>query len=55
MADYKILDALREIALMLDKCAEDVPYELSAQDGLYFRIEDAAQEARALMKELEKK
>ncbi|SHI01585.1 hypothetical protein SAMN02745823_01915 [Sporobacter termitidis DSM 10068] len=53
MENNSIAAALREIALMLDRCADDVPYELSAQDNLYFRMVDAAKEARALIKDMQ--
>ncbi len=51
MADSKIIGVLNEIALALEKCADDVPYELSAKDNLYFRMTDMAKEARDLAKE----
>jgi len=51
MADTKITGALNEIALTLEKCADEVPYELSAKENLYFRMMDMAKEARELAKE----
>lgn len=51
MADGRIAGVLNDIALTLEKCADDVPYELSAQDRLYFRMTDMAKEARELAKE----
>jgi hypothetical protein len=47
----KIIESLDRIALLLDQCADDVPYELSAKESLYFRMVDAAAEARELLKE----
>lgn len=52
MADKRLIDALNETALALDKCADDVPYELSAKNDLYFRMVELSKEARALAKEL---
>ncbi len=51
MGDGRIVGVLNEIALLLEKCADEVPYELSAKDGLYFRMMDMAKEARELAKE----
>jgi hypothetical protein len=51
MADSKIVGVLNEIALALEKCADEVPYELSAKDRLYSRMMDLAKEARELAKE----
>ena len=52
MAEDQIFGVLSDIALTLDKCADDVPYELSAKENLYFRMVDMAKEARALMKDI---
>ncbi len=54
MTDDKIADTLKEIAATLDKCADDVPYELSAKENIYFRMTALAEEARALAAELKK-
>ena len=53
MEQNKIILALRQTALILDKCADDVPYELSAKKELYFRMVDAAKEAREIAKDLQ--
>ncbi len=53
MPNNEMIALLRDIALTLDKCSDDVPYELSAKDNLYFRMVDIAKEARALVKELQ--
>ena len=53
MANDTMLASLRDIVLTLDKCADDVPYELSAKDNLYFRMVDLAKEARALITEMQ--
>lgn len=53
MRNDKVIDSLRQTAQMLDKCADDVPYELSAKSELYFRMIDAAKQARGLIKELQ--
>ena len=52
MDNSKITAALGELALLLDKCADDVPYELSAKNNLYFRMVDLSKEAKDLMKEM---
>ena len=53
MSNDPITAALRDIAMTLDACADDVPYELSAKDNLYFRMVDLAKQARALAKEVQ--
>jgi hypothetical protein len=54
MEKNKIVALLGQIALELEQCSDDVPYELSAKDNLYFRMVDAAKEARAIMRDLQK-
>lgn len=53
MEKDKVIAQLREISLMLDKCADDVPYELSAKEDLYFRMVEMAKEAEVLIKEMQ--
>jgi hypothetical protein len=48
-SDIKTL--LTHISGKLDQCAEDIPGEISVRSNLYFRIKDAAKEARLLIKE----
>lgn len=50
----QIKKLLTEIYWKLDKCAEDVPGEISVRNNLYFRMKDAAKEARMLARELDK-
>jgi hypothetical protein len=52
MSNETIISALNEIAAALDKCADDVPYELSAKENLYFRMVDMAGEARTLIRDM---
>lgn len=49
--DY-VKELLGKIAGELDKFADDVPDEISARENLYFRMRDAAREARIITKEL---
>jgi hypothetical protein len=44
---------LAVIAENLDQCAEEVPGEITVRNNLYFRMKDAAKEARILVKEIE--
>lgn len=53
MADQRIIDALKEIAGMLEACSDDVPYELSAKNNLYIRMVDMANEAKVLIKDMQ--
>ncbi|SHI10978.1 hypothetical protein SAMN02745823_02497 [Sporobacter termitidis DSM 10068] len=48
----KISDMLGIIAVTLDKTADEVPDEISARENLYFRMKDAAREARLICKSL---
>ena len=48
----KITELLSLIAVTLDKTADEVPYEISAHNNLYFRMKDAAKEARILGRSL---
>lgn len=48
----KISDMLGIIAVTLDKTADDVPDEISARNNLYFRMKEAAKEARMIEKSL---
>jgi hypothetical protein len=52
MDQMKIIETLGRIARELDKCADDVPYELSAKNNLYFRMVDAAKEAREIIENI---
>lgn len=53
MEKADISRALLALSQVLERCAEDIPYELSAQNNLYFRLLDAAKESQALRKALE--
>lgn len=53
MEKADISTALLALSQVLERCAEDIPYELSAQNNLYFRLLDAAKESQALRKALE--
>ena len=44
----KITERLELIAVTLDKTADEVPDEISAHNNLYFRMKDAAKEARMI-------
>ena len=48
----KIKELLALCALELDKCADDVPDEILARNNLYFRMKEAAKEARMFEKTL---
>lgn len=48
----KISEMLDLIAVTLDKTADDVPDEISARDNLYFRMKEAAKEARMIERSL---
>lgn len=48
----KIMALLGKITAELDQCADEVPSEISARENLYFRMKDAAMEARLIEKEL---
>lgn len=51
-ADSHTVDALlAEIRAKVDRCAEDVPGEISVRNTLYFRMKDAAEKARLLRQE----
>jgi hypothetical protein len=52
METENIADALEQLAQILDKCSDDAPYEISAHNDLYFRMVDAAKEARTLAGEI---
>ena len=52
MEHETITELLSLIAVTLDKTADDVPYEISAHNNLYFRMKDAAKEARILARSL---
>ena len=53
MDQNKIVLALRQTALVLEKCADDVPYELSAKKELYFRMVDAGKHAQEIAKDMQ--
>ena len=44
----KIMERLELIAVTLDRTADEVPDEISAHNNLYFRMKDAAKEARMI-------
>ena len=46
----KIKELLSRVAMELDKCADDVPDEISARNNLYSRMKEAAKEARIIEK-----
>lgn len=48
----KIKELLSRIALELDQCADDVPDKISGRNNLYFRMKEAAKEARLIEKSL---
>ncbi len=48
----KISEMLDIIAVTLDRTADDVPDEISARENLFFRMKDAAKEARMIAKGL---
>jgi hypothetical protein len=51
--DSNTVDALlAEIRAKADRCAEDVPGEISVRNTLYFRMKDAAEKARLLRQEM---
>jgi hypothetical protein len=52
MDTEQIMEMLGLIAVTLDKTADEVPYEISAHNNLYFRMKDAAKEARMLSRSL---
>jgi hypothetical protein len=48
----RITEMLELIAVTLDKTADEVPDEISARENLYFRMKDAAKEARMICRSL---
>jgi hypothetical protein len=48
----KLSEMLELIAVTLDKTADEVPEEISARENLYFRMKDAAREARMICRSL---
>lgn len=52
MDNEKIAELLLRISGELDKCADDVPDEITGRNNLYFRMKEAAKEARLLEKSL---
>lgn len=53
MTTEQITTMLGKIAGELDACTIDVPQEISARSNLYFRLQEAAKEARMLIKEMQ--
>ena len=52
MNTERIVEMLSLIAVTLERTADDVPYEISAHNNLYFRMKDAAKEARMISRSL---
>lgn len=52
MDTEKIKTLLEQISAELDKCADNLPDEITGRNNLYFRMRESAKEARMIEKTL---